>query len=120
MGFLKLSLILVSHFDINSSFKCFLLCNHPLYFSNRLTFLRLSMTKSKISLGKCHIVLENKWVFFKYIFILLSHLNVFFSVITFCFFNLLTLLRFAMAKSKISLGKCHIALENMWVISNIF
>ena len=33
-----------------------------------------------------------------------------------CFFDLLTLLRLSMAKSKIALGKCHIALENMWVI----
>ena len=33
------------------------------------------------------------------------------------FFSLLTLLRFfPMAESKISLGKCHIALENMWLI----
>ena len=27
-----------------------------------------------------------------------------------------TLLRFSVAKSKISLGKCHIAVENMWII----
>ena len=32
------------------------------------------------------------------------------------FFGLIILLRFSMAKSKISLGKCHITLENMWVI----
>ena len=49
--------------------------------------------------------------------ILISHLNIFFSVITLCvFFSLLTLLKLSMAKSKISPGKCHIALENVWVI----
>ena len=32
MGFLKVSLILISYFDINFSFKSFLLCNHPLCF----------------------------------------------------------------------------------------
>ena len=42
--------------------------------------------------------------------------NAFFSAITFCFFSLLASLRLPMAKSKISLGKCHTALENMWVI----
>ena len=35
-----------------------------LFFS--LTFLRLFMTKSKISLGKGHMALENMWVIFKY------------------------------------------------------
>ena len=33
-----------------------------------------------------------------------------------CFFGLLTLLSLSVAKSKIALGKCHTALENMWVI----
>jgi len=48
---------------------------------------------------------------------LISHLNTFFSTITLSdFFSLLTLLRLSVAKSKISLGKCHIALENIWVI----
>ena len=32
-GFFKVSLILISHFAINFSFKCFLLCKQPLYFS---------------------------------------------------------------------------------------
>ena len=32
MGFLKYLQILISHFDINVSFKCFLLCNHSLCF----------------------------------------------------------------------------------------
>ena len=53
------------HFDINFSFKCFLLCNHPLCLFSLLTLLRLSMAKSKISLGKCHIAFENMWVNFK-------------------------------------------------------
>ena len=54
--------------------------------------------------------------------ILISHLNAFFSVISLCvFFSLLILLRLSMAKSKMSLGKCHVALENMWIFfSNIF
>ena len=63
MGFLKLSLILVSHFDINSSFKCFLLCNHPLYFFSLITLLRFLMVKSNISLGQCHIAFENMCYF---------------------------------------------------------
>ena len=37
-----------------------------------LTFLRFSMGKSKISLGKCHIALENTWVIFKYLLIMTS------------------------------------------------
>ena len=32
------------------------------------------MTKSKISLGKCHIALENMWVIFKYLLILMSNI----------------------------------------------
>ena len=32
MGFLKVPLVLISYFDINLSFKSFLLCNHPLCF----------------------------------------------------------------------------------------
>ena len=55
----------IFHFDINFSFKCFLLCNHPLCLFSLLTLLRLSMAKSKISLGKCHIAFENMWVNFK-------------------------------------------------------
>ena len=34
--------------------------------------LRFSMGKSKISLGKCHIALENTWVIFKYLLIMTS------------------------------------------------
>ena len=30
------------------------------------------MTKSKISPGKCHIALENMWVIFKYLLIMIS------------------------------------------------
>ena len=42
--------------------------------------------------------------------------NIFFSTTTLCiFFCLLTSFRLSIAKSKISLGKCHLALENMWV-----
>ena len=69
----KVSLILISHFDINFSFECFLLCNHPLRFFSLLTLLRLSMALSKISLGKCPIALENTWVIFKYLLILISN-----------------------------------------------
>ena len=32
------------------------------------------MAKSKISVGKCHIALENMWVIFKYILILISNI----------------------------------------------
>ena len=52
----KLSLILISYFDINFSLKCFLPCNHPLYDFFWLTLLRLSMVKSKIFLVKCHVL----------------------------------------------------------------
>ena len=31
------------------------------------------MAKSKIFLSKCHIALENKWVIFKYLLILISN-----------------------------------------------
>ena len=68
----KVSPKLISHFDINFSCKCFLLCNHPLCFFSLLTLLRLSMAKSKMSFGKCHIALENIWVTFKYLLILIS------------------------------------------------
>ena len=54
----KVSLILISHFDINFSFESFLLCNHPQCSFSLLTLLRLSMVKSKISLGKCYFALE--------------------------------------------------------------
>ena len=48
---------------------------------------------------------------------LISDLNAFFSAITLCifFFNK-TLLRLLMTKSKISLGKCYISIENMRII----
>ena len=32
------------------------------------------MVRSKISLGKCHIALENMWVIFKFILILISNI----------------------------------------------
>ena len=32
------------------------------------------MAKLKISLGKCHIALENMWVIFKYLLILISNI----------------------------------------------
>ena len=60
-----------------------LLYNHPLCFFflcvcvcffNLLT-LRLSIAQSKISLGKCHIALENMSVIFKYLLILISNIN---------------------------------------------
>ena len=47
---------------------------------------------------------------------LLSHLHVFFSAVIFFLFSLLTLLRLSKSKSNVSLGKGHIALENMWFI----
>ena len=58
--------------DTNFSYKCFLLCNHSVFFS--LILLRLLVAKSKLSLGKCHIELENRQVIFKYIFILISNI----------------------------------------------
>ena len=46
---------------------------------------------------------------------LISHLNAFIFIITLCGFWSFNFMRFfSIAKSKISLGKCHIA-ENMWV-----
>ena len=69
MVFFKVSMILISHFEINFSFICFLLCNHCLCFFSLLAVLMLSMAKSKISLGKCHIVLENMWVIYRYLLI---------------------------------------------------
>ena len=68
MFFKIVSLILISHLGV------FILCNHPWWFFSLLTFLRLSMAKSKISLGKCHIVLENMCVIFKYLLILISNI----------------------------------------------
>ena len=50
--------------------------------------------------------------FFLSIFDIISPVNAFFSAIILCFFSLVTL-RLSMAKSKISLGKCHTALENI-------
>ena len=32
------------------------------------------MAKSKMSLGKCHVALENMWVIFKYLLILISNI----------------------------------------------
>ena len=49
----NVSLILISHFDINFSFEYFLLC-----FFSLLTLLRLLMAKSKISPGKCYFALK--------------------------------------------------------------
>ena len=72
MGLKKVMLILISHFDINFSFKCFLLCNHLCAFFS-LTLLRLLMAKLKISLSKCHIVLENATAIFKYLLVFISN-----------------------------------------------
>ena len=48
---------------------------------------------------------------------LISHLNAFFfAIIPLCFFSLLTLLKLLVSMSKIFLGNCHIALENMLII----
>ena len=59
-GIFKVSLILIFHFDVNFSFKCFFSLQLPsVYFFRLLTLLKLSMAKSNISLGKCHIALEN-------------------------------------------------------------
>ena len=38
------------------------------------TLLRLSMAKMNISLGKCHIALENMWFIFKYLLIFISNI----------------------------------------------
>ena len=43
------------------------------YFS-LLTLLSLSMAKSETSLGKCHTALENMWVIFKYLLILIPNI----------------------------------------------
>ena len=55
--------------DINFSVECFLLCSHPLCFFSLLTLMRVSVAKSKISLGKYHIALKNMWATFKYLLI---------------------------------------------------
>ena len=39
----------------------------PAVFHQSSNLLSLSMAKSKISLGKCHIALENMWAIFKYL-----------------------------------------------------
>ena len=48
--------------------------SHLLCLFGFLTLLRLSMAKSKMYLGKCHIALENMWDIFKYVLILISKL----------------------------------------------
>ena len=78
-GFFKVSLVLISHFDVNFSAlemqgekrktKLFPLCIHPLCFFSLLTLLRLLMAKSESSPGKCHIALENMCVILKYLLI---------------------------------------------------
>ena len=72
--FFLISLILISHFDINFLFKCFPLYNQPLHYFSLLTLLRFSVAKTKISLRKCHIALENIWIVFKYLLILISNI----------------------------------------------
>ena len=47
----------------------------PSVFFSFLTLLRLSMAKSKFFFGKCHIELENIWVTFKYLLILISKIS---------------------------------------------
>ena len=88
-------------FDINFSFKCILLCNHPLCFFSLLTLLKLPKGKSKFFLGKRHIpdlgikpvswtlptlaggististtweAPENTWIIFKHCLILISNI----------------------------------------------
>ena len=67
MGFLKVFLILISYLNA-------LFCNNLLCFLSLLNLFRLSMAKSKISLGKYHIALENIWVIYKYLLILISNI----------------------------------------------
>ena len=43
-------------------------------FSVLLQSFNLLEAKSEISLGKCHIALENIWVIFKYLLILISNI----------------------------------------------
>ena len=50
-GIYKVSLILISNFDTNSTFKCFPILNHPVFFQSS-NFIEAFMAKSKISLGK--------------------------------------------------------------------
>ena len=73
MGFLKVSLIWISHFDINFLIKCFLFCSHTLWVFFFFQFSNFTEAKSKISVGICHITLENMWVIFKYFLILISN-----------------------------------------------
>ena len=68
------SIIDIFHLHINFLFKGFLFCNYPLCLFGLLTLLRISMAKSKISLGKCHIAFENMWVNFKYLLTLISNI----------------------------------------------
>ena len=65
----------LSIYDINFSFKCFLLCNHTLCFFSLLILLRCSMAKSKISLSKCHTRLEKMWFILKYLLILTTNIT---------------------------------------------
>ena len=60
-------LILICH--LNVFFSAITVC-----FFSLLTFLWSSMAKSNISFDKCHTALENTWVIFKHILILISNL----------------------------------------------
>ena len=61
----KLSLILISYFDINFSCKYFLLCSYPLSFFSLLILLRFSKAKLKISFGKYHTAVEKYVSYFQ-------------------------------------------------------
>jgi len=63
-GIFKVSLILISH--LNAFFSAI-----TLYFQILLT---PSMAKSKMCLSKYYIALENTWIIFKYLLILISNI----------------------------------------------
>ena len=72
MGFEGIFDIIISYFDINFLFKCFLFYNHLLWFFSLLTSLRVSMTKSRALLVNVTLFL-NMWVISKYLLILNSN-----------------------------------------------
>ena len=100
----------------SSSFNCI----QQILINSLFIFLLLQIFSNFPCYGFLDTFIILKWTFnfqmhgvFKVSWILISHLNAFFSAITVCFLSLLTLLRISTLKSKIPLGKCHIALETM-------
>ena len=50
------------------------LLKSPSVFFQSSNFIEAFNSLSKVSLGKCHIALENMWVIFKYFFTLISNI----------------------------------------------